>query len=253
MSPRPSSRSAPLPSRMTRESIFDETLNAMREGRFALMTPVRTSTDGRCVATTRWMPDRARLLRDPHDRLLDVLGRRHHEIGELVDDDHDERHRLELEVRVVGVLRPHARHRLGVLDRRVVLLRVADLAEVRERLEPLLHRRHRPLQRVRRLLRVGDDRRRQVRQVLVHLELDHLRVDEDELHLVRPRLVDDRRDERVDPDALAGPGRAGDQQVRHRAQVVDDRLAVDVLAERERQHRGRALESLGLDDVADAR
>ena len=37
------------------------------------------------------------------------------------------------------------------------------------------------------------------------------------------------------------------------AQVVHDRLAVDVLAERERQERRRALELLGLDDVADAR
>ena len=28
----------------------------MREGKFALITPVITSTDGRCVATIRWMP-----------------------------------------------------------------------------------------------------------------------------------------------------------------------------------------------------
>ena len=198
MSPRPSSRSAPLPSRMTRESILEETLNAIRDGRFALMTPVRTSTEGRCVATTRWMPDGARLLRQPDDRLLDFLGRRHHEVGQLVDDDHDERHRLELQVGLVRVLRAHARDGLGVLDRRVVLLGVADLAEVGERLESLLHLVDRPLQRVGGLLRVDDDRRQQVRQVLVDLELDHLRVDQDELDLVGSRLEEDRRDERVD-------------------------------------------------------
>ena len=56
MSPRPSSCSAPLPSRMVRESIFDCTRNEIREGRFALMRPVMTSTDGRCVARIRWMP-----------------------------------------------------------------------------------------------------------------------------------------------------------------------------------------------------
>jgi hypothetical protein len=43
-------------SRMTRESVIDDTANAMREGTFALIMPVITSTDGRCVASTRWMP-----------------------------------------------------------------------------------------------------------------------------------------------------------------------------------------------------
>ncbi len=32
------------------------TLKAMRVGRLALMTPVMTSTEGRCVAMIRWMP-----------------------------------------------------------------------------------------------------------------------------------------------------------------------------------------------------
>ena len=40
----------------TRESACDEVMNAMRDGMFALMSPVTTSTRGRCVATTRWMP-----------------------------------------------------------------------------------------------------------------------------------------------------------------------------------------------------
>ena len=49
-------RSAPLWSRIVRESTFAETWNAMRVGKFALMRPVMTSTDGRCVARIRWMP-----------------------------------------------------------------------------------------------------------------------------------------------------------------------------------------------------
>ncbi len=56
MSPCPSSASAPLVSRITRESVCDETAKAMRDGTFALIMPVITSTDGRCVASTRWMP-----------------------------------------------------------------------------------------------------------------------------------------------------------------------------------------------------
>ena len=56
MSPLPSRASAPFPSKMTFESTFEATRMAMRAGRFALMTPVTTSTDGRWVASTRWMP-----------------------------------------------------------------------------------------------------------------------------------------------------------------------------------------------------
>ena len=56
MSPIPSSDSAPIWSRIVRESIFDDTWNAIRVGTLALIRPVITSTDGRCVARIRWMP-----------------------------------------------------------------------------------------------------------------------------------------------------------------------------------------------------
>ena len=56
MSPRPSSRSAPGWSRITRLSTCEATAKAMRAGKLALIRPVTTSTDGRWVAITRWMP-----------------------------------------------------------------------------------------------------------------------------------------------------------------------------------------------------
>ena len=95
MSPWPSSASAPIWSRIVRESILLDTWNAMRVGMLALMRPVITSTDGRCVARIRWMPGGARLLREARDQLLDLLADDHHQVGELVDDDDDERHRVE--------------------------------------------------------------------------------------------------------------------------------------------------------------
>ena len=61
-------------------------------GMFALIRPVMTWTDGRWVATTRWMPVAARELRDPGDRGLDLVGADHHQVGQLVDDDDDVRH-----------------------------------------------------------------------------------------------------------------------------------------------------------------
>ena len=56
MSPLPTSFSAPGWSRITRESVRLDTAKAIRAGMFALMTPVMTLTDGRWVATIRWIP-----------------------------------------------------------------------------------------------------------------------------------------------------------------------------------------------------
>ena len=67
----------------------------MRVGMFALMSPVMTSTEGRCVASTRWIRG-ARLAGEPGDELLYFLADDHHEIGELVDHHDDVRHRLKL-------------------------------------------------------------------------------------------------------------------------------------------------------------
>ena len=56
MSPCPSSDSAPFWSRITLESVWLETAKAIRDGTFALIMPVITSTRGLCVASTRWIP-----------------------------------------------------------------------------------------------------------------------------------------------------------------------------------------------------
>ena len=56
MSPLPSSRSAPISSSTTRESLRLVTWNAIRAGRLPLIRPVTTSTDGFCVARIRCMP-----------------------------------------------------------------------------------------------------------------------------------------------------------------------------------------------------
>ena len=52
----PSSCSAPCSPRMVRLSILEVTWKEMRVGKLALIVPVMTSTDGRCVAMMTWMP-----------------------------------------------------------------------------------------------------------------------------------------------------------------------------------------------------
>ena len=100
MSPLPSSASAPFWSRMVRLSTFDATRNAIRLGKFALMRPVITFTDGRCVARIRWMPMARAFCASMRERRLHLPLHRHHQVRQLVDHDDDEREHA-LRVRLV--------------------------------------------------------------------------------------------------------------------------------------------------------
>ena len=111
--------------------------------------------------------------------ILDLRRRHHHQIGELVDDDHDVRQRLlaellELLVEVADVLRaPVAGHDL------VAPVHLA--ADVVEHVARLLH--------------VRDHGRQQVRDAVEVRELDLLRVDHDHPHLIGRGAQQDRADQ----------------------------------------------------------
>ena len=184
--------------------------------------------------------DRAGLLGDLDDRLLDLPALAHDQVGELVDDDDDVRQAL---------LGRHVRTRVERRD-------VADALRG-ERLVALLHLADGPVEGRLGLVGLDDDVLEQVRQPVVRRELDALEVDEDQPDLVRAGVHEDARDERVDAHALARAGRAGDQQVGHLGQVDRVGLARHVAAEGEGQPAG-ALEHLALlderpeaDDLAD--
>ena len=89
-----------------------------------------------------------------------------------------------------------------------------------------------------------------MRDVLVHLQLDHLRIDHQHAQLLRQCLVEQRDDHRVEADRLARAGRAGHEQMRHAREVGDDGVAVNVLAEGHREERRLLRERIGVDDVA---
>ena len=168
MSPCPSSDSAPFWSRMTRESVWEETANAIRAGTFALIMPVITSALGRWVASTQMDAHRARLLREADDRVLDVGGGDHHQVGELVDHAED-----------VGQRRLALAHPDPVELREVARLGAAHHAVA------LLHLLDQVAEHVGGQARAGDDRREQVRDALVVVELHALGVHEHHPHLVR--------------------------------------------------------------------
>ena len=160
---------------------------------------------------------RARQLGQTADGFFHLARRNHHQVGQLVDDDDDLAHRLL--VRADGV---------------VV---TADVAHA-HRLKPLvavLHFHHRPAERRARLLGISHDRDEQVRDAVVNGKLNHLRIDEDEPHLLRLRAEDDGIDDRVDADGFARTGRACNQHVRHFRHIRDDRRAGNTLAQRDRR------------------
>ena len=164
--------------------------------------------------------------------ILDVLALAHHQVGQLVDDDDDVRH---------PVFRIHP----GLVERPDVAGRGAGEPPVAR-----LHLVDRPLERGLGPLGLGDDRHEQVRQAVVGRELDPLEVHEDHPDVVRGRLAQQARDQRVDHDALARAGRAGDEQVRHLGEVDRLGLAGHVPPERERQRGARRLEVDVLEDPA---
>jgi len=60
----------------------------MRAGKLALINPVTTSTDGRWVAITRWMPVARAKLRQPGDGALGFVGGKHHQVSQLVNENY---------------------------------------------------------------------------------------------------------------------------------------------------------------------
>ena len=192
-------------------------------------------------------PGRAGHLREALHGALDILAGDHHQIRHLVDDDHHERQRLQLEL--LGLVDGLAALlvvagmdgasellalALGLAHARIVAVDVAH-AELRHFLVALLHLAHRPFERDHGFLRIGDDRGEQMRDAVIDRQLEHFRIDHDQPALVRPQPIEQTQDHGVDGDRLARAGGAGDQQMRHAREIDDHRLAADGLAETERQ------------------
>ncbi len=189
----------------------------------------------------------ARHLRQPLHRAFDVLAGDHHQVGHFVDDDDDIGQRIEVELlffvdRLAGFLVEAGMHRACQFlapgfyfqEPRIVAVDIAH-AEFRHPLVAFLHLAHRPFQRDHGLLRIGHDRRQQMRNAVIDGEFEHLGIDHDQAALIRPQPIDQAEDHGVDGDRFAGTGGAGDQQMRHPREIDDDGIAADILAETQRK------------------
>ena len=136
---------------MTRESASDEVLKP-EPRRHVRLDQTGDDVDGRALRRDHQVDaGRAGELGDAHDRVLDVARGDHHQVGELVDDHQ--------QVRVGGVdaLRPGRRHEFAAAHLAVEVVDVPHAGGLHV-LVAHVHLAHDPLQRVGRLLRVGDHR-----------------------------------------------------------------------------------------------
>ena len=212
---------------------------------------------------------RTSLLRDARDAHFDVRRSGLHEVGQLVDEHHDvwktignfllfdlhflfillghqvaglERRGNLLDCLFVDFFLLFLRVKLQFLLNRRRFIRPHAVVESIEIADPFLgkdpiaflHFVHHPLERGDGFFRVGHHRHDEVREAVVHLHFDHLRVDHDEAKFVGAEFEKHRGNDRVDAHRLARAGRARDEQMRHGCQIADDRAAIDILAERER-------------------
>ena len=162
---------------------------------------------------------RSRQLGDPRDLLLDLYRSLKHQVGQLVDDEHDVRHPV-----AAGVF----------------LVVRGDISGVgaSEQAIPAIHLARRPIQRVEDLRRVVHDRYDEMRHAVESGEVDPLEIPDQDPHVVGSGLKEQACQDRPDANALPRAGLAGDQEVRKLRQIRDDRPARNVLPECHRELRG---------------
>ena len=160
-------------------------------------------------------PHGAGHLGQPADDFFEVRRRDHHQIRQFVDDDDDVGERA---VRVLRVERLDVPNAVGG-EQRVAGFHLLD----------------RPAELGPGLPRAGHHGAEQVRDAVVVRQFDPLGIDHQKPHLLGGGAEEDGRDHRVERHALAGSGGSRDQEVRHRHQISDHRLAGDALAHRDRE------------------
>ena len=181
----------------------------------------------------------AGFLREPGDQLLDLLAHHHHQVGQLVDHNNNERQTLER----FGLIRRQAEGVVdeffalgGFVDFGVVAGQVAH-TELAHQFIAALHFSHTPVQAVRGLAHVGDHGGEQVRNAFVDAHLEHLGVNQQQAHIARVGLVQEAQNHGVDAHRLARTGGAGHQTVRHFGQVGHHGVAAYVFAQADGQQR----------------
>ena len=154
---------------------------------------------------------RTRLLQDSADGILHILGRNHHEIRQLINDNDDKR---KFFLRIPSI------ERLDVTNAMICKNRIA-----------FLHLLYCPVQHRRCLLRIGHNRNHEMRNPIVIRKFNHLGVDQNKLHFIRRCLEQNTRDQGVDAHGLTRACCTCHQEMRHFPNIRKNRLSADIHAE----------------------
>ena len=179
---------------------------------------------------------RPALLGQANDVPFDLFGGGHHQVGHLVGHDDDVRH---VRGDVLPLLVVHGANAIKqLLAAQLVVDAYVTHARPGQEPDGAFHLLDGPAEDRLGLPHVGHHGVHEVRDGLVGAQLDHLRIDQQQPDFVGPAGHEDRDDDRVQTDALARAGAAGDEQVRQRGEIDDHRAAGHVLAEEDRDPHG---------------
>ena len=173
--------------------------------------------------------DGSGFLGQSYDERFNFLAAGHHQVRQLIDDDHDVRQELR-DLRFF-----FRRAWLETFDQFLArhLVVIFDIANARlgQEFVALVHLVAGPIQHARGAAGIVDDRAHQMWNVLERSHFHDLRIDKNELDHVRPLQVHDRHDDRVDADRLTRSGGTGDQTVGHGGQIGDEWFTAGIFAE----------------------
>ena len=179
------------------------------------------------------MPVARGKLCEASDRTFGFIRRDHHQIGQLINHDQQERQFL-------SAFRFHARIVIGDVAR-------ADFGEL---VITFIHFTRHPLQHAHHAFHLDHHRRKQMRNAVVTRQFHALGIHQHQAQIVRRVIQQKTGKDRVHAHRLARTGCACDQHMRHRFQIGGDGMSGHILSKCETQQRFISLEGFILQNIA---
>ena len=194
-------------------------------------------------------PGRTRHLGQTADRILHLVGSRHHQIRQLVDNDNDLGHFFQPDLLSLFILRKLfalCHRRLSSVGRyhSIISMKISHIV-LGKNLVAVQHFVYCPVQGARRLSRVSDHRHQQVGNSIINSQLHHLGVYHQKADLAGGGFIKKTDNQRIDAHRFTGASGAGDQQVGHFCQIRQGHLSGNIPAQGNSQLAFRQTEAVG--------
>ena len=174
-------------------------------------------------------------LRQAANGILYFIWRSHHQVRQLINNNHDLRHWLQL----YAVLTNHA-----IAYHFVISVQVTHVV-IRKGFIAIQHFRYRPSQGTGSLSGIGYNRHQQMRNPVINTQLYYLWVYHQELYFIGRSFIQQTDNQGVDTHRFTGTGCAGNQQVRHFCKVCQGNLSGNISSQCHRQSAFSSLKGCG--------